>query len=440
MMHAGRVLASDTPAALIERRGVATLEAAFIQELIEAAGGEAAAPSGLEPPAEPPRRPAAPPARRRRRGAWVDRVLGCTWREALELRRDPVRATLALAGSLLLLVIMGFGITMDVEDLRFAVLDRDQTTLSQDYALELAGSRYFSEQPPISDYAALDRRMRSGELSLAIEIPPGFSRDMARGRPVQIGAWIDGAMPQRGETAAGYVQGMHQHWLLQQARGHGVSPAGLATVETRFRYNPDVKSLPAMVPVVIPLLLLMLSAMLTALAVVREKEMGSIVNLFVTPITRAEFLVGKTVPYVTLAMVNCGIMSLAAVTVFGVPITGSFPTLLLAAFLFSTCASGFGLLVSTLTRSQIAAMFFAVVGTMLPAVEFAGLINPVSSLQGAGRIIGEIYPATHMFLISRGVFGKALGLSDVHSQLWPLLTAVPVIFGAAILLLKKQEA
>ena len=270
-----------------------------------------------------------------------------------------MRATLAVAGSLLLMVVIGFGISMDVENLRYAVLDRDQTTLSQNYALELAGSRYFVERPPIADHAELDRRMRSGELSLALEIPPGFARDVARGRPVEIGAWIDGAMPQRGETVSGYVQGMHQHWLAQQASLRAVSPPGLAGVETRFRYNPDVKSLPAMVPAAIPMLLLMLPAMLTALAVVREKEMGSIVNLYVTPVTRAEFLIGKQVPYVALAMVNFGLMCLAAVTVFGVPMTGSFPTLLLAAFLFSLSATGLGLLASTVTRSQIAAMFFA---------------------------------------------------------------------------------
>jgi ribosome-dependent ATPase len=197
------------------------------------------------------------------------------WREALELQRDPVRATLALGGSLLLMFVIGFGITMDVEDLSYAVLDRDQTTLSQSYTLNLAGSRYFTEHPPIVDYEDLDRRMRSGELSLAIEIPAGFARDVLRGQNVQIGAWLDGAMPQRAETVQGYVQGMHQHWLLVQAseRG-GASAAGNASVETRFRYNPDVKSLPAMVPAVIPLLLLMLPAMLTALAVVREKETG----------------------------------------------------------------------------------------------------------------------------------------------------------------------
>ena len=318
--------------------------------------------------------------------------------------------------------------------------DRDQTTLSQSYTLNLAGSRYFTEHAPIVDYDDLDRRMRSGELSLAIEIPPGFSRDVLRGQNVQIGAWLDGAMPQRAETVQGYVQGMHQHWLLAQAseRG-GASVAGNASVETRFRYNPDVKSLPAMVPAVIPLLLLMLPAMLTALAVVREKETGSITNLYVTPVTRIEFLLGKQLPYVGLAMVNFLLMTLLAVTVFGVPVKGSFFTLTLAALIFSFAATGMGLLASAVTRSQIAAMFFAMIGTLIPATQFSGLTDPVSSLEGAGRWIGQIYPATHMFAISRGVFNKALGLHDLAGALVPLLIAIPVIMGIAIMALPKQE-
>jgi ribosome-dependent ATPase len=440
MMHAGKVLATDTPAELARQAGADTLEAAFIARLLEAGGADGIAPAAGEGaeaggPAPPPR------AERGRVPASLDRILGCIWREALELRRDPVRATLALAGSLLLMVVLGFGISLDVENLRFAVLDRDETALSRDYALQLSGSRYFTERPPVADHAELDRRMRSGELSLALEIPHGFARDVARGRPVEIAAWIDGAMPQRAETVIGYVQGMHQHWLAQRARDSAgallPAPAG---VETRFRYNPDVRSLPAMVPAMFAILLLMLPAMLTALAVVREKEMGSIVNLYVTPVTRAEFLLGKQVPYVVLALVNFALMCLAAVTVFGVPMTGSFPTLLLAAVLYAACATGMGLLASTVTRSQIAAMFFAVVGTMIPMMQFAGLINPVSSLQGAGRVIGEVYPATHMLLISRGVFAKGLGLSDLRSEFWPLLVAAPVILGAATLLLRKQEA
>ncbi|HHA2628978.1 TPA: ribosome-associated ATPase/putative transporter RbbA [Stenotrophomonas maltophilia] len=442
MMHAGKVLDSDVPAKLVEKRGAKTLEEAFIGYLIEAEGGTVA-PAG---PTEAANTAIQTPATHTEHighnaeGFSLRRMLSYLWREALELQRDPVRATLALGGSLLLMFVIGFGITMDVEDLSYAVLDRDQTTLSQSYTLNLAGSRYFTEHPPIVDYEDLDRRMRSGELSLAIEIPAGFARDVLRGQNVQIGAWLDGAMPQRAETVQGYVQGMHQHWLLVQAseRG-GASAAGNASVETRFRYNPDVKSLPAMVPAVIPLLLLMLPAMLTALAVVREKETGSITNLYVTPVTRLEFLLGKQLPYVGLAMVNFLLMTLLAVTIFGVPVKGSFLTLSLAALIFSFAATGMGLLASAVTRSQIAAMFFAMIGTIIPATQFAGLIDPVSSLEGSSKFIGEIYPATHMISISRGVFSKALGLADLTGPLWSMLLSVPVILGAAVLLLKKQE-
>ena len=442
MMHAGKVLDSDVPARLVEKRGAKTLEEAFIGYLVEAEGGTAA-PASQPGAADHEEQPSAAPAEHGGHGSGgfsLQRMFSYLWRETLELQRDPVRATLALGGSLLLMFVIGFGITMDVEDLSYAVLDRDQTTLSQNYTLNLAGSRYFTEHAPIIDYEDLDRRMRNGELSLAIEIPAGFARDVLRGQNVQIGAWIDGAMPQRAETVQGYVQGMHQHWLLVQASERsGASAAGNASVETRFRYNPDVKSLPAMVPAVIPLLLLMLPAMLTALAVVREKETGSITNLYVTPVTRIEFLLGKQLPYVGLAMVNFLLMSLLAVTIFGVPVKGSFFTLALAALIFSFAATGMGLLASAVTRSQIAAMFFAMIGTIIPATQFAGLIDPVSSLEGSSKFIGEIYPATHMISISRGVFNKSLGLADLTGPLWSMLISVPVILGVAVLLLKKQE-
>ena len=442
MMHAGKVLDSDVPARLVEKRGAKTLEEAFIGYLVEAEGGTAA-PASQPGAADHEEQPSAAPAEHgghRSGGFSLQRMFSYLWRETLELQRDPVRATLALGGSLLLMFVIGFGITMDVEDLSYAVLDRDQTTLSQNYTLNLAGSRYFTEHAPIVDYDDLDRRMRNGELSLAIEIPPGFSRDVLRGQNVQIGAWIDGAMPQRAETVQGYVQGMHQHWLLVQASERsGASAAGNASGETRFRYIPDVKRLPALVPAVLPLLLLMLPAMLTALAVVREKETGSITNLYVTPVTRIEFLLGKQLPYVGLAMVNFLLMSLLAVTIFGVPVKGSFFTLALAALIFSFAATGMGLLASAVTRSQIAAMFFAMIGTLIPATQFAGLIDPVSSLEGSSKFIGEIYPATHMISISRGVFNKSLGLADLTGPLWSMLLSVPVILGVAVLLLKKQE-
>lgn len=467
-MHAGRVLVSDTPQGLVERCGADSLEGAFIHYL-EQAVGESSPPAGSAAPAVKPAssaessRPAgeqsgeqaqsghvvpADPVRPVRNDEAQNgrfslaRLLTCAHLESLQLQRDPVRRLLALVGTLILMLIMGYGISMDVEDLTYAVLDNDQTSLSRDYGFNMSGSRYFIERPPIRDYADLDQRMRSGEIALAIEIPPGFARDIKRGEPVEIGAWVDGANPQRAETVRGYLQGMHQSWLVGQMRlRQGVDAASLSafTIETRFRYNPDVKSLPAMVPAVIPLLLLMIPAMLTALAVVREKELGSILNFYVTPLRRSEFLLGKQLPYVVLGMFNFLLMTLLAVTLFGVPVTGSYATLVLAAFIYVVFATGFGLFASSFTRSQIAAMFLTMIGTLLPAIQFAGLLNPVSSLEGPGAIIGHAYPTTHFLLISRGVFSKALGLTDVWHALWPLALSVPVILALSVALLRKQE-
>ena len=442
LMHAGKVLVSAKPADIATQHGAGSLEQAFIAYLEDASGTRRAAPEETTPAPTATELHAEPPAAPPRRSFFsLGRALSYMWRETLELRRDPVRATLALLGTALLMLIIGYGISMDVEDLSYAVLDHDQTLLSQNYTLNLAGSRYFIEKPPLRSHAELDQRMRSGELALAIEIPPGFARDLQRGQTVQIAAWVDGAMPMRAETVRGYISAMHQMWLADQAQHRlGVRLAAASSVETRFRYNPDVKSLPAMVPAVIPLLLMLIPAMLTALSVVREKELGSIINLYVTPVTRTEFLLGKQLPYIVLAMFNFLLMTAMAVTVFDVPLKGSFATLALAALVFVVSSTGIGLLASTFTRSQISAMFVTMIGTLIPSIQYAGLINPVSSLEGVGAFVGRIFPATHFLTISRGVFSKALDLGSVLPSFWPLLIAAPVIVGTAILLLRKQES
>lgn len=433
LMHAGKVLASDTPQALVEKRGAATLEEAFIAYLQEA--------SDPVPIAEMVEAPVKPESDPPRQAFSLRRLFSYSRREALELRRDPVRSTLALLGTVILMFIMGYGISMDVEDLRFAVLDRDQTISSQGWSQNIAGSRYFIEQPPLHSYDELDRRMRDGELAVAIEIPPNFGRDIARGTPVQIGVWVDGAMPNRAETVRGYVQAMHLSWLQEMA---GRQPSAsrdtsLISIETRYRYNPDVKSLPAIVPAVIPLLLMMIPAMLSALSVVREKELGSIINLYVTPTTRTEFLLGKQMPYIVLGMFNFLLLCALSVFVFGVQHKGSFLTLTLAALLYVTIATGLGLLISTFMKSQIAAIFGTAIITLIPATQFSGMIDPVASLEGPGRWIGQIYPTSHFLTIARGTFSKALGLGDLWVSFIPLLIAVPLVLGLSVWLLKKQE-
>jgi len=448
LMHAGKVLVSDTPANLSAAHQ-GSLEQAFIWYLQQAGAGQqlpaaqnttSVAAQVEEVAAVQNADVSAVTTTAKRQLFSFRRLFSYSIREALELKRDPIRGALALLGSLVLMLFFGYGITMDVDDLTFAVLDQDQSLLSQNYVQNLAGSRYFIQQPDLQSEQQLDQRMRSGELALALEIPPGFGRRLSRGETVEIGAWIDGAMPNRAETTKGYVLGMHLHWLQQQARqSAGLVPSMPFSVQTRFRYNPDIRSLVAMVPAIIPLLLLMIPALLTALSVVREKELGSIINLYVTPVSRLEFLLGKQLPYLLLAFFNYALMLLVAVLIFAVPFTGSLLALSLSALIFIVFSTGFGFFASTFTRSQIAAILVTVLGTMIPAVQFAGMINPVSALEGGGRLIGEIHPASHMLTISRGVFSKGLQLSDIYSSLWVMSAAVPVVLLAALLLLKKQE-
>ncbi|MFT3930930.1 MAG: ribosome-associated ATPase/putative transporter RbbA [Spongiibacteraceae bacterium] len=442
LMHAGRVLATDTPAALQQRTGAATLEAAFIAELEKASPApvpaldiQPAPDIQSAPSAMTPTRAARPPLFSARR------LRAYAHRETLELQRDPIRLAFALIGSMLLMLILGYGITMDVDDLTFAVLDRDQSPESRDYIANIAGSRYFLERPPLQTQDELDRRMRTGEVSVALEIPPDYGRDLRRGKNVEIGVWVDGAMPFRGETIRGYVQGLHYQYLNDIAVRTGMQQmlASPIDIEARYRYNQDFKSIYAMVPAVIPLLLIFIPALLMALGVVREKELGSIVNLYVSPVTRLEFLIGKQLPYVGVSLISFFGLLLLALFVFNVPLKGSFLALLISATLYIFATTSLGLLMSSFTKTQIAALAGTAIATMLPATQFSGMTDPVSSLEGAAKWIGTCFPTTYFLIICRGVFTKALGFRELAPYFFALAAFGPAFIFASLLLLKKQE-
>ena len=437
LMDSGRVLATDVPANLIKARGVATLEDAFISYLEEAG----ARPSGFKEivPAGETRNVVRLPARQRPLFS-LQRLLAYTIRETLELLRDPIRLGFSLFGTTLLMVVFGFGISTDVNNLSFAVLDRDQSHESRTYLEELRGSTYFVERSPLADYAELDRRLQSGDIKAAIEIPPGFGRDIERRRPAWVSAWVDGAMPFQAETIRGYLQGMHQLYLTDprvKTAIPGAAPP--ADIEVRFKYNQDFDSIYAMVPASISLLLALFPAILMALAIVREKELGSITNLYVTPVTRIEFLVGKQLPYIAVAMANFALMFLMALVVFKVPLKGSFSTLLLGVLIYVTTTTAYGMVVSAFTRTQIAALFGTAILTVLPASQFAGIWTPVSSLSGMAQIMGRVFPMTYFVPISVGTFTKGLGFLDLDTSLAALTVFIPVLTLLSLLLLRKQE-
>ena len=438
LMDSGRVLATDTPAGLVEARGAATLEDAFISYLEAAAASRISATDDPGPPREVGHR--APMQRRPRSVFSLQRLLAYTIREALELLRDPIRLGFSLLGTTFLMLVFGFGISTDVNNLSFAVLDRDQSPESRAYLEELRGSSYFSEKAPLANYAELDSRLKKGDIRAAIEIPPSFGNDIKRGRPVWVSALVDGAMPFRADTIRGYLQGMHQLYLTDPAvKTTGPSTLPPADIQVRFKYNQDFDSIYALVPSNMSMLLALFPAILMALAVVREKELGSITNLYVTPVTRLEFLIGKQLPYIAVAMANFALMFLMALFVFQVPLKGSFLALLLGALIYVTTTTGYGMLISTFTKTQIAALFGTAILTVLPATQFSGMMTPVSSLATGAQIIGRGFPMTYFVPISVGTFTKGLGLADLGMDLLALAAFIPVMTLAGVLLLRKQE-
>ncbi|MFO0688292.1 MAG: ribosome-associated ATPase/putative transporter RbbA [Myxococcota bacterium] len=440
LMHAGAVLACDAPAALIEARGAANLEEAFIayiRDAMQAGSGGPAAPSPVRASDRPETKSVEP--RPKRRWPRLGRLLAHARRETLEVLRDPVRLAFAFGGSALLMLVFAYGITTDVDGVRYAALDLDRSPESRAYLREFAGSRYFSEQDPLASEDEAHARLQANEISLSIEIPPGFGRDRRRGGETEVFVEIDGTMPFRGEMIDGYVQGVHAGYLRSTRDGARPGPDDRHPIEPRFRYNPTFESVYTMVPGVPAMLLVLIPAILMAVSVAREKELGSIVNFYVTPTTRLEFLLGKQAPYVVLAFANFVLLTLMSVFLFDVPLEGSAPALALGALLYVTATTGLGLLISSLTSSQVAAVFATAILTMMPTLQFSGLLQPVATLEGPARLIGAVWPTTYYLHASVGAFTKGLGARGLESDLVALALFIPCLTIASVLALREQD-
>jgi ribosome-dependent ATPase len=441
LMHAGKVLAVGAPMDLVKERGSDSLEDTFVGYLADAAGIDRTKKVEAPPPDASPAE--AEPIRPPRRFD-IARLWAYARRETVELLRDPIRLAFALVGPIILMLAFGYGISFDIENLQMAAFDQDDTPQSRQLLDGFSGSRYFSVQPPITSAAQADRRLRSGNTQVVVEVPAGFGRDLLRGAKPEVDGTVDGAMTFRGETARNYVTGVVRTQgdeLERQLRKAG-SPNTWSDqdIHTRFRYNQAFLSVNAMVPSVFMLMLCLIPAIMSAIAVVREKETGSIANFRSTPITKFEFLLGKQVPYVAVAMVNFVFLLLMAIFVFGVPLKGPFLTLLIGTIVYVIATTGFGQLISSFTRTQVAAVFATAILSIVPAVNFSGLFAPVSSLSGTAKILGLTFPSAWYQPITVGVFAKALGMS----ALWFNVVAICIIALAylilSLLLLRKQEA
>ena len=440
LMHAGRVLAVGEPHELSKERGETALEEAFVDYLREAADlpefrSDPVPQAEDFAPAE-----AAPDAGPHRRFFSTRRLWAYTRRETTEILRDPVRLAFALIGPLILLVTLGYGISFDVENIPYAAFDQDRSLESRTLLQELEGSRYFEEKTEIRSATERYHRLQSGDITLAIEIPEGYGRDLLAGRSPEISLMVAGSNPFRAETALGYGEAIIARYADEQRRRQPMPVANAAFgIETRFLFNQAFKSVFAIVPGAYMLLMMLIPAIMTAVGVVREKEMGSIANFRATPVTRLEFLLGKQLPYVALAFVSFLMLLLMGLFLFRVPVQGSLMALLAGAALYVFASTAFGLVISSFVKSQIAALFATAIVAMTPTVNFSGMLTPVSTLEGASRHMGKFFPSSWFQQISSGTVTKGLGFADLWNAHVALALFCIVFLMVARFALRKQE-
>ncbi|MGQ0694616.1 MAG: ABC transporter permease, partial [Nitrospiraceae bacterium] len=359
------------------------------------------------------------------------RIVAVAWNEWREKVRDRLFLLMAFLLPALWMVVFGYGLVLDVEHVPFAVLDRDQSLLSRDYLYRFIESRYFGYRGSVYDEREIDRLLGDTSIRMAIVVPERFEEELLAGRPVTVQTLLDGTFPLHADTTKGYVIAINTAFTQELltdylTRTEGLVPeearrfAEPVSLETRYLYNEEVRSTWSMVPALIMFTLMVASPLLTTLGVVREKETGSIYNIYSSTVSKAEFLVGKLVPYFVISAINVAVLWLMAVWLFRVPFKGSFAVFFAASLLFVLCSTGIGLVISLLVRTQMAALIITIIIAMVPTILFSGLLVPVPSLSPGAQVQAHLFPAMYYTDVVRGSFLKGLGLKAMWTDLLAL--------------------
>lgn len=362
------------------------------------------------------------------------RLLAVAGKEAREILRDRITLGIAIALPIVMMVLFGYAITLDVRDIRLAVLDEDGSPESRELIAAFVASGHFRLHATVHDLGAVERLLDAGEARAALVVPGHFAHHLRRGLRVDVQILLDGSFANTAIVAANYADAIidaathHVQEAALAARGGRVVPA--VRLDARVRYNPDLRGERFVVPGLFAVILMAFPPLLTALAVVRERERGSILQIAIAPLRAWEFLGGKLLPYAAIAFLEMLLLLALGRFWFGVDIAGSVPLLLGLAAVYVLCTVGIGLLVSTSTRSQVVAILLAIVLTLMPSFLFSGFLFPIETMPAIFQWYTHLFPARHFMEISRGISLKAAGLQ----QLWPS-AGLLVLYAAVVLTL-----
>lgn len=436
-MHAGRVLGVGTPEELRLAQNAPTLEEAFIRYLEQAEDKRISE----EETAIPPVKESSLLNVNRQSSIW--NWLSVMWafatREAKELMRDNIRLFFAIGGPIIMLLAMGSSISFDLNPSKFAVLDYDNSSESRTLVEHFQGSHYFIDKGNVYSLEEAKKFLQKGEVKLVIEIPEKFGERLLQGKQPEVAFFIDGAYPSQAENLSGSVQGVIGEYVQSFLKKQGISIHHELAVEARFVYNQDFRSVFAIAPGIIMLALMLIPAMMTALGVVREKEIGSIMNLYGAPASTLQFLLGKQLPYIALSFISYLCLVFCVIVIFQVPLKGSFLGLSIGALLIICASTSFGLLMSSFLKSQIAAIFATAILSIIPTINFAGLIYPTAALEGHMYYVAHAFPATWFQIVTLGAFTKGLNIPDFIVNYAMIGGFYMLYLSLATALLKKQE-
>lgn len=347
-----------------------------------------------------------------------NRTLSIMRKERREILRDPYILGIALVLPLVMLFLFAYGVNTDVRNIKMVVLDFDHSAASREYSRSFVNSGYFNLTGYVSDYESLSDQLDRDVIDVALVIPAGFERELSAGNQAQVQTILDGSYTPSAQVAQSYIEAINAAFNARLLEDFIEGRSGLTSdqmvalsVESRVRYNPGLKSINAIVPGLFGVILMAFPPLLSALAIVREKERGSIQQVFISPIHPVELILGKLIPYGVIAFIEMLIVLAGGVFWFGVPFRGSLLLFLVVSALYVLCTVGIGLLVSTLTRSQVTAMLLALVLTIMPSMLFSGFIFPVHTMPAPMQVYANVFPTRYFIDLSRAITLKGQGLA-----------------------------
>ncbi|GAB4293680.1 MAG: ABC transporter permease [Ignavibacteriaceae bacterium] len=361
-------------------------------------------------------------------------------KEFQQFRRDPKMFGMILIAPVIQLIFLGYAANLDVDNVKMVVFDQDRTSTSRAFINRFTGSGYFKIVDNVSSYKELECIIDNADAILGLVISKNFEKNIARRQPAPLQAIFEGSDGNQASISAGYVQSIVTKYskdivteFVNQS-GRKISPAGNLAAEVRVWYNPDMKTRNYMVPGIVGLLVSLVTLVLTSLAVVKEKEIGTMEQLIVTPIKPYQLIAGKLIPFTILGLISVIIVLLAMRIIFAIPVKGSEFFLLLSSFFYILSTLGIGLFISTVSKTQQQAMMIAVFAVMMPMIFLSGFAFPVENMPGIIQIVSYIIPLRYFIIIIRGVILKGLGFTD----LW-LEAVILLIMGASILILSAAR-